>query len=285
MKPTERIAYDAVFYTLALIFLLLRFGIRLTPTSLRRTMQNPTIPSILADVLMLLALLITTGAIAADIWLQRRTIQLQNDPAGFLKLLDLYPIGMKIAFANQLCWLFLMWSVKGALMCLYYDISRHVQKRVKILMHITSVVLVTTMFAILGTFIGWCRPIETNWTIGAEMCTPQAHIFPVVFTSVLHIVTDLMILTVPLLILRTLKLARREHYALYFIFGIGFLTVGVAIVSLALQIEIVRLDSRSLGYLTDMEVKVERVYLSAIAESSIAMVGACLPSLRVFLRR
>ncbi|KAF8440683.1 hypothetical protein BGX38DRAFT_1063887, partial [Terfezia claveryi] len=237
-----------------------------------------------ADFFMLLALAFTTTAISLDIWLQKRTIHLSSDLKYFTELLKLYRVGMKFLFADQMFWAFLMWSVKAALMALYYDISTHVTSRVKQMMHITCVVLFVTLLAVIAVFLGWCRPLSTNWTLGDQMCSPQAHVFPVAFTSTVHMITDMMVLGIPILILRTLHLQRAQTIAVYFIFGIGFLAFSVSLVSLALQIEVVGINHQAPSYLSEMEIKTERVYLAAIAECSIAIVGACLPSLRVILR-
>ena len=284
MDPRYRIAYDAAFYTLAMVFLLFRFAHRLTPTSIRKIRQNLSIPALLADFFMLLSLAFTTTAIGLDIWLQRRTIYLSSDWKYVLELISLYRVGMKFMFADQMFWALLMWSVKAALMALYYDIATHVTPRVKQIMHITCVVLLLTLLAVIAVFLGWCRPLDRNWTLGDNMCSPQTYVFPVAFTSALHMITDIMVLGIPLLILRTLHLQRAQAIAVYFILGIGFLAFSVSLVSLVLQIEVVGINHDSPSYLSEMEIKTERVYLAAIAECSIAIVGACLPSLRVILR-
>lgn len=284
MDPMQRIAFDATFYSLCTIFLILRFAQRLTPSSLKRIREYPSVPALLADFFMFLTLACTTSSIGLDIWLQRRTILLSSDFKYFGELLQLYTTGMQIMFAGQIFWAVVMWSVKAALMGLYYDIARHVTDKVKRLMHLTCAVLLATFLSVIITSFTWCRPLKTNWTLGPELCSPQTSVFPVAFTSVLHIITDMMVLGIPLLILRTLHLQRAQVVAVYFVFGIGFLAFSVALVSFALQIQIVRIDSHSPSYLVDLEIKAERVYLAGTAECSIAIVGACLPSLRVFLR-
>lgn len=177
-----------------------------------------------------------------------------------------------------------MWSIKASLMALYYDISKHVTDRVKMLMHVTSGLLLVTVLVVISVSLGWCRPITANWSLGPDMCTPQAHVFPVAFTSCLHVITDILVLSIPILILRTLQLQRAQMVAVYFIFGIGFLAFTVALVSLGLQIQVVGLPHESSSYFQEIQIKTERVYLAGVAECSIAIVGANLPSLRVFLR-
>lgn len=284
LDPRKRIAWDAGFYILSMIFLLLRFGQRCTPTSIRQLRRDRSLSALLADLFMFIALATTTTGIGMDIWLQKRTIYLSSDSKYLPQLHQLYIVGMKFLFANQMFWALIMWSVKASLMALYYDISSHVTNRLKMLMHVTSVLLFVTILAVISVSLGWCRPISTNWSLGPDMCTSQAHVFPVAFTSTLHIITDILVLSIPLLILRTLRLQRAQIVAIYFIFGVGFLAFAVTLVSLGLQIQVVGVHHESSSYFQEIEIKGERVYLAGVGECSIAMVGANLPSLRVFLR-
>ena len=69
-----------------------------------------------------------------------------------------------------------------------------------------------------------CVPTQAfwDWTIEAY-CLPREPMW--YSNAAVNIVTDFALFVTPLIVLRTLKLPRRQKLALYFVFALGFLYV------------------------------------------------------------
>jgi hypothetical protein len=80
---------------------------------------------------------------------------------------------------------------------------------------------ITSGWAVI-TLLTWCVPIQGAWDPTAEttFCWPQ-HTF--MANNIMHIITDFIIFFLPIPILRTLKVSKRERCGLITLFSLGFL--------------------------------------------------------------
>ena len=79
----------------------------------------------------------------------------------------------------------------------------------------------------------WCTPVHRNWTMPLEEFPHTSSMDSVVTLTIgsfLNITTDLVILVLPLLIIQSFNLQRREKLGLCFIFLVGIMSVAASVV-------------------------------------------------------
>jgi len=97
------------------------------------------------------------------------------------------------------------------------------KKNVRRLLLWINVANVSQMVAVFFAIVLQCLPVPFNWdsSIRNGRCIDRRVLY--VSTSSFNIVTDLLILGIPLYILKGLRIPRRTKIALFFVFVLGFL--------------------------------------------------------------
>ncbi|KAM7184660.1 hypothetical protein V8F33_012863 [Rhypophila sp. PSN 637] len=140
-----------------------------------------------------------------------------------------------------------------------------------------NVANIAQMVAVFLAITLQCLPVAFNWdlSIRGGRCVDRRILYTC--TAVLNIVTDLLVLGLPVWIFVDLKIPKRTKFALLFVFLLGFLVTITSIVRLVLLVQglfgvIITPDTTNIGFVT-----------SAI-ETNLALITASAPALRPIFR-
>ncbi|KAF8465116.1 hypothetical protein BDZ91DRAFT_242152 [Kalaharituber pfeilii] len=223
---------------------------------------------------------------ACNIWTSSKLIEARHrtdlirEPSTGLPL-QLVPTALKISFALKCFYVVGLYAVKAAFLGIFVELEQHLEKKLKVFVKFTiwaTVVLFTVNF-LLTTL--WCVPFDTNWTLHMErLCSSLRSMVVVGFGTASNVLTDLCILAIPLFVLKTLPLRRREMYAIAFVFFLVLICVVASIVRFIFLWDFIYGDN-------DNQLPSQQniiVYTSEL-EVVIAVWAGCLPALRALLRR
>ncbi|KAL2167290.1 hypothetical protein VTG60DRAFT_1449 [Thermothelomyces hinnuleus] len=138
-----------------------------------------------------------------------------------------------------------------------------------------GVVVISHLYMTIVTFTA-CIPLRSYWdfTITKKYCHPQSMWWS---STGLHMVTDFLIFLLPMPVVWTIRLPRRQKFALSGVFGFGFIVCFISILRL---LQLIRAQ-------TDPDftwVAAELSYLTAV-EVNGAIVCACVMTLKPLLAR
>ncbi|KAI5778393.1 hypothetical protein EDC01DRAFT_343312 [Geopyxis carbonaria] len=185
-----------------------------------------------------------------------------------------------------------MWCIKAAFICIYIDMATHLPNGIRRIIRFVSYILVLSWVVSNLVFLCWCLPFERNWKLDRNLCSSQTSKFAISFVSCQHLVTDCMVLVLPVLILRQLHLQKTEKWAVGIIFVLGLFTVGAGTVGYALRLQAqIHVAQRRTGtgpaaaMIAEFKNRMAVVHLVSTAEAACAIVVLCLPSMRVLLTK
>ncbi|RAL02894.1 uncharacterized protein BO80DRAFT_402628 [Aspergillus ibericus CBS 121593] len=149
-------------------------------------------------------------------------------------------------------------------------------KTYRILLTITLVfVIISGLWMVLSTLL-FCIPIAAFWDHSLpRTCLPASVVW--CLNAGLQISTDLILVILPLPILASLRLPKRQKAALLVIFALGFFVCATSIVRLTTIIELIRTPDFTEGN--------GLAATWSFVESNVAIICACLPPLRPLLIR
>ncbi|TVY51764.1 Satratoxin biosynthesis SC1 cluster protein 4 [Lachnellula cervina] len=138
-------------------------------------------------------------------------------------------------------------------------------------------VIMCYSIAILFSVIFPCKPISANWdvTITDGKCADKTKIY--LATAGLNVITDILILALPIPMVWNLQMPRRRRIGLVGLFALGSATCVTSIIRLI--------------YLIPMLSNVDSTYAVALpliwveVEVNLVIIVCCLPALQYFLRR
>ncbi|KAL2192649.1 hypothetical protein P885DRAFT_47254 [Corynascus similis CBS 632.67] len=138
-----------------------------------------------------------------------------------------------------------------------------------------GIVIISHLYMTLVTFTA-CIPLQSYWdnTVVKKYCHPQSMWWS---STGLHMITDFLIFLLPMPVVWTIRLPRRQKIALSGIFGFGFVVCFISILRL-LQLLRAQTDS-DFTY-----VAAELSYMTAV-ETNGAIVCACVMTLKPLLAR
>ncbi|KNG81232.1 hypothetical protein ANOM_009221 [Aspergillus nomiae NRRL 13137] len=242
-------------------------------TSIRIAIRVQRMKHLLADdyfVLFGLALLITNAVL--------QTIQ-----APHLYYMSLTPTGEDIKYHALryvhlefviigLFWS-ILWCIKGSFLALFWMISDGLPKYRRV----CAAISIFTFLAYVGCWIASalnCHPPSDYFRFGK--CTKPADlrgsVISISYSTAVDIITDLMIMGLPLRILVKSKITRQQKIGLGVVFCVGFIIIAIAVVR-AVQIT---------GKAYSDQVNLA---IWSIAESSISVIVGCLPPFKSFISR
>ncbi|KAI5843518.1 hypothetical protein DFP73DRAFT_479078 [Morchella snyderi] len=234
----------------------------------RQSLKAPSI--MISDSLLVASFIMGIAAISTDAWkynleLMGRTRAItpeENKTASLLSFICGY-----LVFSA-------MWLSKGACVIYYYHLFPNLSPYLrKYLFFVTAFTAGTYVFVVfLHSF--WCRPIFTNWD---GTCNATGNTTTLPLWSFLNIFTDIFILILPLSVLHTLQLGKRQLAGLVVVFFIGSLSIIAAIARLVDIYPKIRKDSNA---------PIVHTYeLWACVEITMGQLAVCLPALRAYLRK
>ncbi|KAI5811300.1 hypothetical protein DFH27DRAFT_20296 [Peziza echinospora] len=126
-----------------------------------------------------------------------------------------------------------LWLLKGAFLAFYWRLFARTKTRFLYLLLISSIVTFITYVIVITIHFTWTNPASSNWTSSLEdfpKISSMNSLTTLTIGSFLNIGTDLMILLLPLLIIRSYNLKRREKIGLTFTFAVGTFSVAASVV-------------------------------------------------------
>ncbi|KAL2201119.1 hypothetical protein P885DRAFT_73471 [Corynascus similis CBS 632.67] len=141
-----------------------------------------------------------------------------------------------------------------------------------------NVINISQMVGVFFAILLQCTPISLNWdpTVSGGYCVDRRILY--ISTSAFNIVTDVLILGLPLWIFSSLKIPKRAKTALLIIFLLGFLVTITSIVRLILLVQglfnipIFPNSASNVGF------------VSSAIETNLALITASAPALRPIFR-
>ncbi|KXX78945.1 hypothetical protein MMYC01_204733 [Madurella mycetomatis] len=141
-----------------------------------------------------------------------------------------------------------------------------------------NVANISQMVAVFFAITLQCLPIAFNWdlSISGGRCVDRRVLY--ISTAVFNIITDLLILGLPLWVFSSLKIPKRTKIALLFVFLLGFLVTITSVIRLVLLVQglfgvsVFANSANNVGFVT-----------SAI-ETNLALITASAPALRPIFR-
>ena len=180
---------------------------------------------------------------------------------------------LKSLFAAALSWTFSTSAIKISLLLLYIRVfpQRAFRLTAYALMGVVAVYCVGCVIF----YVGNCRPIQANWTpdLPGAVCGKQQAGW--LGTGIANIITDVVILSLPMRSVYYLQVPRRTKAAVAGIFGIGFITLVVSIARLATLLQI---------DLDDFTYTAVPADIFSAFEPTLMIVCACLPIMRPLFR-
>lgn len=158
-----------------------------------------------------------------------------------------------------------------------------------------NIVNILQMVAVFFAVTLQCLPISFNWDLTNPngRCVDRRVLYT--FTSSFNIVTDLLVLGLPLWILVDLKIPRRTKIALIFVFLLGFMYVTCHLsdptfanihqsVTITSVVRLVLLVQGLFGLVTSPDPTFNIGFVVSAIETNLALITASAPALRPFFR-
>lgn len=177
---------------------------------------------------------------------------------------------LKIIYASSIPYYLCVWLVKFTIIGFFYRIipknTRH-----RMLLHSTTVILIVTLLLVLLLNIFLCNPIRKNWSLSkVDVCYSSTSVLPFVISSVCNFITDIMVFVLPFpLVPKLTTIPAKQRYGLIAVFSLGAITILVFLV-------------RTVTIAVSTAIAIAAIFTAI--ECGTAIVVACLPSFRVFLK-
>ncbi|PWY90016.1 hypothetical protein BO70DRAFT_415451 [Aspergillus heteromorphus CBS 117.55] len=185
-----------------------------------------------------------------------------------------YNKSLRILLAGAITYIPALGLSKIALIILYYRLS-DMQRRWKTTLWTISSLVVLYILVLDWLLIFGCKPIHKAWNTTVEgTCISRAGVFMAGASA--SIVTDIVLLVIPLPIIARLKMKSRKRFGLALMFGLGGLSLITSVLRLVAIVPM--LTSEDQSYLLGP------VCLWINVEASLVIISACIPSFRQVFR-
>ncbi|KAL7276631.1 hypothetical protein RUND412_000367 [Rhizina undulata] len=188
---------------------------------------------------------------------------------------------------TTILYLVYIWCIKGAFIAMYFDTfpkSVMERKLLRRTMYFTSAYCIMTFVANILLITLACRPISMTWEPGVYFCYPFSFMSVLVTNFVTNITTDLLILTLPIIVLRTLKLKKSTLSALAFVTLIALVAMVAATLRFYFLYRLNRGDIGSDEPFQKTFAEIHSTITWTVFESWMVFFAFGLPPLRIFLR-
>ncbi|KAK4164793.1 hypothetical protein QBC43DRAFT_168384, partial [Cladorrhinum sp. PSN259] len=188
---------------------------------------------------------------------------------------------LKISMVNNIVYALALTSVKISILCLYLRALRYdyLHKATKAML----VIVVLTHLWIIASLLTACVPISALWDISLRK-KAYCHGYSVYWShSIINICTDFAIFTLPLFVLRKMRVPPRQKIALGLVFVLAFSVVlilchSVCVISLLRTLQFVH-------GITKGDRATVTIGCWTIVEPNLAVICACLTTLQPLVSR
>ncbi|KAE8356256.1 hypothetical protein BDV28DRAFT_127282 [Aspergillus coremiiformis] len=203
-------------YSIGMCFLLVRLYARVKHLGIRGLQLEDAFAT-LAMVFwtMLTPIIHVLGTIGANVGLNDQTAMQVPD-----NRIPTLVLGSKLTFLSWVWYIFYIWCLKGMLMCRYTKLTQGTFWHRPV--HIASAFCLLTGLASILTHLCICTPIPRNWQIkpyAGDNCTIRKPNFLII--TALNLITDLLILLIPIPVLLKLQIPLPRKLILTFLFSSG----------------------------------------------------------------
>ncbi|RVD81466.1 uncharacterized protein DFL_009330 [Arthrobotrys flagrans] len=138
-------------------------------------------------------------------------------------------LGGKANILSWISYISLIWTLKGCMVFLYYRLTAGLKARKFV--HITAGVILVSYVGLVLMILLNCHPISKNWTspYGTEYCVNNIPHFAVI--GPINVVTDIMLLCIPLPLIIRAKLPLRRKLVISVLLGGGFFLIIAVILN------------------------------------------------------
>lgn len=210
---------------IAIVFLWVLFGVIVFFRLLGRIQGVGIGPD---DLLSLTALILSGSTIGMDaaVFTSGVGYDFDQESPVFPKLAGNMEFILKVTFAFTLIYLWTLASLKLSQLCFYH---RAIGRQLKVWIFSFGAIVAVWGLVFTLVFIFLCDPVEQQWTIDrVGHCMDQILVLKCIIMT--NIVTDLMIIILPIPVIWKLKMHKTEKFAVLSCFCIGFACVIIGIV-------------------------------------------------------
>ncbi|KAK6537125.1 hypothetical protein TWF694_011324 [Orbilia ellipsospora] len=141
---------------------------------------------------------------------------------------------LQILYASSFPYVCELWGLKVCFLLLYGGLIPRSMRWLRNCLYGTWAVVAVGFICSMLMMGLWCIPVSQNWDITKLMgdegrCFAYSSYEPYFTLTAFHIVTDIMIYTLPFFVLKTLSLNRRQHWGVISIFALGGLCIASTI--------------------------------------------------------
>ncbi|KAF3924451.1 hypothetical protein AA313_de0209865 [Arthrobotrys entomopaga] len=179
---------------------------------------------------------------------------------------------LRLQFAAITMFWNILWAVKFSLLIFIWRLTDGLPSMRKWWWGVFVFNIIMWASAIMSQYLN-CRPLSTAFAIGPGACEtlhPGTSVRAMLYAMAADIITDVTIMALPLRLLYGLKINKKQKFGLILIFSLGLLCVIFAIV-------------RGVGSVVGNAIMPIWLNVWTQSEACVALVVACLPSLRTLL--
>jgi len=179
----------------------------------------------------------------------------------------------KVVYVWGILYLNPMYSAKVAILAQYFVMIPQFMTKTRYMLRIISVIVVLAWLSELLGNILWCLPVNKQWSSNElYACNLSTRNMIWYIQTIPHLMTDLIVYTLPLPTIFRLSISRRQRVGLYIMFISGAFCLGFAVVNTLSYFVVSDSDSfRTLGL------------MAAFLEPAFAFITVCLPAFKHFL--
>ncbi|KAI8628823.1 hypothetical protein F5Y19DRAFT_98152 [Xylariaceae sp. FL1651] len=279
------IAIDWTAMTLALIPIILRFWLRWREAKPQPLSRN------ISDGLVVFSWLSGLVLISINTWKNTLREKYVHYPPSELYYSVPRPLSAHLLYVSWISLFFIyiaLWAAKFALIAFFAGVLKLMETRTARLIVAFATFFATSTFILhIVLLTRWCSPISLNWDTNNHLCSAVHDINSVTISTVANILTDLVILSLPLFALTTLSRERRalttEHRMTKAEMS-GFALV-IAVAALSITAALARWITLQLVHNVPKANITHTIDVWALVEIVASLLAVCLPSLRSFVRR
>ncbi|KAE8150637.1 hypothetical protein BDV25DRAFT_172004 [Aspergillus avenaceus] len=215
-----------IWLAVVLLIAVLRYTSRILQLGVPKNLQ---LEDLLMAVIVIIYILLTVYLIEVE---KHGTNQIplnspdQIDPSSIAARIK----GSKLVIVVEQLWLCVIWGCKACLLLLYSAMTSGLQQHriVKLIgaFCALSFVVIEILF-----FAAWCRPFSAYWSMPPKNLQCSVYRNHLILVLVLNVLTDLMIMCIPLPLLIKAKLSLSKKITLCAVFSLGIFVILCSVLS------------------------------------------------------